>query len=676
MSSSDVAEDVRQKSGSASPLSPLILMANGGNAGQARLLMGFRTFVKQCVECDDESALNRDLDILERNRECAPDIAKLRESILGLQRQRLRTIDGLDVTGNKIRTIGQELSPSLRIGAPQAFLDLKVPLGYSIADAGVTKNGNNSAVQVSPVPIGIYSRIVSFEGQVSLRLAWLNLDGEWQLEVFQRSMLVDHTKIIRLADRGVPVSSTTHRLLAAYLAKFENDNSLDTEYVTQSMGWTSNMSSFVIGNNVIGEQNKALTILPRDGMGRFTKYFHTNGTLEGWYAAVNIGITSPRFMLSIYASLLSPLLSILGLDLSYFVDFSASTGKGKTVALRGAASLWGVPEIGEGVIQKWGASLVGFTELAILYGNLPVIIDDSRNAETKPELIQDIIMTYSTGTEKLKGAQTGGVRVGGHWHGVAISSSERQLTKYTTGDGVDARCLCINGVVTPTAEMAESLEREFYNHYGHFGARWVEFLLSMKHEWPAWKAHYEKLYGQACKTDSLSQQNRLTKLIVAMDFARHLAEQIGLPRAPMHGETNAAIALAMGSLYVGTAAIPKSVRAVEIVLHVLTSMRKRFPSKADIYSPKQYETPYGFYEGPPGAAIFFCYWHSMEFILKRHRHNLDEVIPALLEYGLIDEADIVVTVTPDNIALKMWRIDPIALSQKFQKRFYGAAASA
>lgn len=657
------------------PLTPTLLMLeNGAPASVIRPLLLSRKLAKDCKDYTDRALITEQLDFI-GNRYSMLDISdRLKTTIVGLSRQEARAC-----TDGSFQSISTMLSPDMMIGAPEGIGDLKVPLGYMIRDDGVYSVASQSGSQtrITSVPVALLSRVTSQENAVQFRVAWLDTDGHWRTEVCERRNLLDASRLLDLINVGFPVSTSNNKQLVKYFAKFEDDNILPCEYISHSLGWIQNKAAFLLGNRVIGDPGHEVTFTPLNNMASFANYYRTEGTLEGWYDAVREACATstspgaPRFFLGLYAALASPLLEILSpnqLNTSFIIDFSYSAGKGKTVCLRGAASVWGKPERGDGIINTWATTYIGVETTAITTNQLGICIDDSRHIESKPELLEEIIYGYCSGKARTRGSKTGGNQAGHAWHGIMISTSERQLTKYTKGDGVNARVLCIHGIVTPTSDIAENVEAGLLSNYGHFGPRWIEFLISQRSAWPQWQQQYEKMYEAAKKRVKVSSATRLLKFVVALDFARSIAEGIGLPKGPVNeAGQSIAMAYAVAATQTSEAGIPRNVRAIDEILNCILTHRDRFPQAGKPCNSAR-DTALGFTTMEGGATIYYFYMVQLRRWLFRANYNVDEVISALQEYNLIEINDYR-SVEIDKISTQLLRIDPVQLSARFREQF-------
>jgi hypothetical protein len=677
MSTSDILAEAVSSSvtKTKTPLSSILgMLAGGAPASVVRPLLLSRVLATQCKEYEERAHIIEQLDYIAETYNMRDVAERMKITVLSLVRQEARAC-----TDASFYSFKSQLSVDMMTGAPEGLADLKVPLGFVVKDDGVYSVANTAGSQtrITSVPVALLSRVASAENSVQFRVAWLDTDGHWRTAVCERRNLLDANRLLDLVNIGFPASTANNKQLVKYFSKFEDDNIMPTEHISHSLGWIQNKAAFLVGNRVIGDPGHEVTFTPLDGMSSFANHFHPAGTLEGWYEAVREACSTanspgaPRFFIGLYAALASPLLEILSpnqLNTSFIVDFSFSAGKGKTVCLRGAASVWGKPERGDGIINTWATTYIGVETMAITANQIGVCIDDSRQIENKPEMLEEIIYGYCSGKARTRGAKGGGNQVGHAWHGIMISTSERPLNKYTKGDGVNARVLCVHGAVTPSSDIAERIEAGLLNNYGHFGPRWIEFLISQRSAWPEWQAKYEEMYNEAKKRVRVSSATRLLKFVVALDFARSIAEGIGLPRGPLTPNGHSiAMAYAVAATQTADAGVPRNVRAVDDILNTILTHKDRFPPKGKTCRNIN-DTPLGFLAVENGANVYYFYMVQLRRWLFRANYNADEVISALQEYNLISSSD-AQTTNVEGISVQLLRIEPIELSTRFQALF-------
>src|SRR5258706_1022255 len=131
------------------------------------------------------------------------------------------TVDGLDsYLWDRDRSVIQHFPD-----APIVDEDLRIPGLYLLTQEntqhfvpGKGENGEAVYETVAEAPIIIVKRLRDVDtGDVSLEVAWLREDKQWQQITVSRGMLVQSREIVGLAGKGFPVSSVNANGIIRYL---------------------------------------------------------------------------------------------------------------------------------------------------------------------------------------------------------------------------------------------------------------------------------------------------------------------------------------------------------------------------------------------------------------------------------------------------------------------------
>jgi uncharacterized protein (DUF927 family) len=119
--------------------------------------------------------------------------------------------------------------------------------------------------------------------------------------------------------------------------------------------------------------------------------FHPAGTLEEWLKAIEPLSDYPRVRLGLYVSLSAALLSVLGTP-NYVFSYAGDSSKGKTTALRIAASCWGNPDetSPRRIVVSWDGTQVIRERAPAVFNNMPVFFDDTKRIKGKEEVARTI----------------------------------------------------------------------------------------------------------------------------------------------------------------------------------------------------------------------------------------------------------------------------------------------
>ena len=186
-------------------------------------------------------------------------------------------------------------------------------------------------------PILISQRLINAEtGKEKVKIAFQK-GFKWKEIIVDKGLIASSNKIVGLADYGVSVTSETSKSLVRFLSDLENFNidKIDTCVSTSKFGWI-NGEFMPYGVNV-----------EFDSESKFKDIFESvseHSDMNKWFDLISQIRKSDRiepriYMAGAFASVLLKPLSIL----PFIVNLWGETGKGKTVALMVATSIYANP---------------------------------------------------------------------------------------------------------------------------------------------------------------------------------------------------------------------------------------------------------------------------------------------------------------------------------------------
>jgi len=262
--------------------------------------------------------------------------------------------------------------------------------------------------------------------------------------------------------------------------------------------------------------------------------FHSSGTDAGWKAAITPIAKYPRVRLVFYASLVAPLLEVVGAP-NFVLDVAHPTSRGKTTTLRVAAAVWGKPdESGIGSMWTWEKTPVWIERALSVLNSIPMILDDTKLARY-PDLVGRILYLVASGSGRGRGTQTGLDYIR-HFRTILITSGEAPATSFTPDGGTRARTLELWGspferADASTAPDVDRLNTELQLHYGHAGPKFVQHLLDNQDKWGDYRELYlEKRAKYVRLAEGDPVVGRLAAYFGVIDTAAALAhEALDLP---------------------------------------------------------------------------------------------------------------------------------------------------
>lgn len=402
----------------------------------------------------------------------------------------------IDVT--KIATEGVEAVP----GAP---FQPKLPAGWIISKQGVhyIEDGDKGMQLVCPVPLVLSRRLRSIDtGEEKIELAY-SRDNEWHRISSERSTVFASRSIIMLADRGLPITSESARMVVKYLGALEAEN-LDRLPIAQSverMGWVG-ASKFLPGHS----DDVVLDTPP--GTASLADAYTTAGSYDEWkmlVAAVRIEFDIARFMLS--ASFAAPLLRSIRQRV-FIVHFWGQSRGGKTAALKLALSAWGEPDQ---LIASFNATKVGLERLASFYNDLPLGVDERQVVGDKNGFVEGLVYLLGMGKGKTRGSRGGGLQSNQTWRTIALTTGEEPLSRESSHTGIKTRVLELYGQPMGDEKFARMTHREVGKNYGHAGPMFVGRLIeyAREHGNSQVELDYDSIYA---KVEALSAEHMVAHI--------------------------------------------------------------------------------------------------------------------------------------------------------------------
>lgn len=330
-------------------------------------------------------------------------------------------------------------------------------------------------------PIIIADRYVNAEtGKEKVKLAYKK-GPFWREITVDKAVIASSSKIVGLADYGISVTSETAKALVKYLADLENLNLdlIETKTSTSKFGWVRDFSEFIpYGGNI--EFDSAA------GFHDLVEAVAECGSREKWYD-LTLKIRAWRkkeiavYMAASFGSVLLEPLKIL----PFIVNLWAETGKGKTVALKLAASIWANPGEGKYITDPTGTDTAREVRNNIL-NNLPTMIDDLSKMRDRYgyDAVSDFVYTQCGGKGKDRSNKELTTREPTKWRNITLTNIERPLaTEHMKGGAVNR---ILDFEMEPT-ELFKDIKgnavcKIIDANYGFAGKEFIQAVLDMGFE--------------------------------------------------------------------------------------------------------------------------------------------------------------------------------------------------
>jgi uncharacterized protein (DUF927 family) len=401
--------------------------------------------------------------------------------------------------------------------------DIQIPPGWMLSyDSGiekerihwdkVSKQYQVEKESIAPDPVLITKRLIDIQnGNEYVEIARYR-ENKWNKDLVPRLTISSSSEIIKMADRGLPVTSINGRDMIDSLTRLEDVNIglIPKTETSHTLGWQAENQAFLWGKSCISlndEHNTKKDIVFRgnEGINQIADSLFAEGNYEDWIATVNLVSDFPLVMCGIYASLLAPLLAIIDVP-SFTVDWSNPTSTGKTTVLRIAGSCWGNPfkHPHSSIVHTWDSTAVWVERAASLLDGIPLILDDTKTAGTGTGKFKDGAGAKISGTiYKIWSGQgrgrgsLDGLRGTDSFRTICLSSGEQPSTSFSEDGGTRGRVveLWAPPFKTTSQEITQiinKINQGIKNNFGHAGPKVVEFILNHQNDWDDWKKAYNK----------------------------------------------------------------------------------------------------------------------------------------------------------------------------------------
>lgn len=425
----------------------------------------------------------------------APDAAAFADALARLPRR-----DALEVTQStepaKATGPGGLTMACPGIPAPES---VGVPYGWVVDTQGVvlphpSDPGKDKVVCRTPLAIVARTRDRQTNTMSCTVAYWAPVEEEWCTIEVDRQTLMESRKVSSLSAYGIPVTSGEGALLVQYMAA--SDAALDEARIpvtstVSTMGWHD--GAFLRGYHQHGANCPRLRLNGKAGpVGIIAEAIGEHGEWSEWRAHVWPSVRRFLPLRVAVAAAIVPVLSELLPHVSMFaVDICGTTSRGKTTAMRVAASVWGGPKY----MRTWDTTAVGVERMAAAMNGLPLLLDDTKRLK-HPEIAASAVYGIVSNEGRARGQSDDGMRAMAQYRTAIVSTGEAPLKDIGQHGGLGARCITLWGSPLgepshESAELARRLTATVQAHYGHIGKGVVEFLL---HLTPDDRAHWCNQY--------------------------------------------------------------------------------------------------------------------------------------------------------------------------------------
>lgn len=340
---------------------------------------------------------------------------------------------------------------------------------WIVTESGVRAIGFAGTITASHYPIIVTERLINREThREKVQVTWKK-DGRVCSIMPYRSEMSSNSKIVNLSDYGLPVTSETARAMISYLSDYEalNNDLIPLRESTSKLGWIDNEFLPYSAKDIIFDAHPSFKYV--------FDSVHEEGDYNAWLGLMRSIRARGRIEVSVYlaasfASVLLPLLNVL----PFIVNLYGESGRGKTVALMAATSVWADPGTGKYIVESTSTVNSMEQQLGIL-NHLPMMIDDlSKIRDKDPERFPELIYMLCAGRGKSRLMRTMEMRDVATWDNVILTNIERPLCDSAMKGGAINRVLDIETEPGDIFENGNATVGILLKHYGHGGKPFIE----------------------------------------------------------------------------------------------------------------------------------------------------------------------------------------------------------
>ena len=393
-------------------------------------------------------------------------------------------------------------------------IDVVNGVTHGSVDAQTGKFNSDKCVSRKPVlPVAIMDNMDNAVQKVQIAM-WDC--GKWKRLTVNREVLTNSSKIITLANNGVPVGSDNARLMATYfnnqLAEF--DERLPRNPARSVMGWVEND-----GNMLFMPYSDGLSFDGDDNYRYLYSAIKQKGSLQEWIDyTVPHRVASPEIRLVMAAAFASPLIELIG-ENPFVLHLWGGTGTAKTVSLLIAASIFGDPKLGK-LVRTMNMTANSMLSTAAFLNSIPFCGDELQTIKSKWNNSYDqLIMQITEGIDRGR-MRYNQIEETKSWKCSFLFTGEEPCVKAVSGGGVANRVVQIE-VKQKLVDDGNAVANFYRTHYGVAAPEFIGALQSGLFDV---EGMYRKYFGEILsKSDTTDKQaGAMALMLTADDIANEI----------------------------------------------------------------------------------------------------------------------------------------------------------
>jgi hypothetical protein len=334
-----------------------------------------------------------------------------------------------------------------REGVGSRLQQVTMPLGYVWGNnnelvLATSLNGKPVDYVISVHPIYLDSvQVGEASGEFQLVYQQFLPQEGWRELLIPAATMQTSEAFASLSERGGNIKDKKLFLdyTRAAVDAWHAQNRLKMNY--EQYGWKENFTAFLFGDRLYTKDD-VIQISGNKELRARNKLIgpQAGHELSDWQARAEplFSHGTEAQAVAVCAGFAAPLVALLSNEGGVVLAFvSQDTGKGKSVALIGASSVWGRRE---GLEIKREYSNVARSITMATLGNLPVIFDEMRARD--PKVLRDFIKLYTEGGDKVRAQRDGTLRhASTEWQNFMLTADNVSLVDLVSEyDDVDDPC--------------------------------------------------------------------------------------------------------------------------------------------------------------------------------------------------------------------------------------------
>lgn len=366
---------------------------------------------------------------------------------------------------------------------PSRDVDLQFQCAEWIADGNGIRIQTEKGAELIVCPHPIYPvRILrnSETGKYKVELEFI-IRGKTRSIFVDKETLANPTKILKLANDSVQITSLTSQYLVKYLADIEALNpELVQEFTSTSrLGWIEYKDH---------ENHIEKRFLPYQqdvifdnelSMKTLFDSIKAQGKREKWYELIikERARKNPELNINLAASFASVLVEPCG-ALPFIVSLWGGSGIGKSVILKICTSVWADPGEGKYITDAKATSTAMEIRLNIL-NSLPMTLDDMAQVKNQyDEDFSELIYRWCAGKGRDRSNKELGLNKLTSWRNCTLTNGERSLVDESTQGGAINRVIDIeaSGKEIYNGRTGNSVVHLIEKNYGFAGEEFIDAI--------------------------------------------------------------------------------------------------------------------------------------------------------------------------------------------------------